>query len=160
MFEQVAGWGRPRVGMGDAGMPPGRTDVGVAATSKAAFWIEEDHPNTTIVVLALHGDADLNNASELNDRLGEAIDRDPSAVVVDLSAATFLDSTTLGILLRGMKRLREKGGSFRMVEPRAEIRRIFELTLLDRVFELDASRQAALSASGFGKPRVAGISGI
>jgi anti-sigma B factor antagonist len=111
------------------------------------FRIEEEHPDERVVVLALHGDADLHIAGELKDRLGEAIDDGASAVVLDLSGATFLDSMALGILLGAMKRLRARGGRFRVVAPRAEIRRIFEMTLLDRVFELDVSRQDALSAA-------------
>lgn len=118
------------------------------------FRIEEEHPDPQTVVLAIHGDADLRSASELKDRLGAVIDDAPSAVVLDLSAATFLDSMALGVFLGGMKRLRAKGGAFRVVAPGAEIRRIFEMTLLDQVFELDASRQAALSAAASGNGRV------
>jgi anti-anti-sigma regulatory factor len=53
-----------------------------------------------------------------------------------------------------MKRQRARGGRFRVVAPRSEIRRIFEMTLLDRVFELDLTRQEALAAAGDGRPRV------
>lgn len=114
------------------------------------FRIDEEHPDRSTVVLAIHGDADLRIASELEDRIGAAIDEGPSAVVLDLSGATFLDSMALGIFLGAMRRLRARGGRFRIVAPRLEIRRIFEMTLLDRVFELDASRQEALSATASG----------
>jgi anti-sigma B factor antagonist len=112
------------------------------------FRIDEERPDSGTVVVAIHGDADLHIATELKNRLGEVIDDGPSAIVLDLSDATFLDSMALGVLLGAMKRLRAKGGRFRVVVPRAEIRRIFEMTLLDRVFELDASRQEALFAAG------------
>jgi anti-sigma B factor antagonist len=143
--------------MANVGSGPPRIDIDATAASGAAFRIDEERPDATTVVLAIHGDADLHNASELNDRLGEAIDSGPTAVVVDLSGTTFLDSTTLGILLRAMKRLRAMGGSFRMVEPRAEIRRVFEMTLLDRVFELVGSRQEALSTPRYGGPRTGNL---
>jgi anti-sigma B factor antagonist len=112
------------------------------------FRIDEERPDARTVVVAIHGDADLHIAPELKNRLGEVIDDGPSAIVLDLSDATFLDSMALGVLLGAMKRLRAKGGRFRVVVPRAEIRRIFEMTLLDRVFELDVSRQEALFAAG------------
>jgi len=112
------------------------------------FRIDEERPNPHTVVLSIFGDADLTAASELRDRLGEAIDDGPSALVLDLSGATFLDSMTLGVFLNGMKRLRAQGGRFRIVAPREDIRRIFEMTLLDRVFDLDLSRQDALIAAG------------
>jgi anti-sigma B factor antagonist len=119
------------------------------------FHIDEDRPSATTVVLAIHGDADMRAASELKDRLGEVIDDSPSAIVLDLTDATFLDSMTLGVFLTAMKRLRARGGRFRVVAPRAEIRRIFEMTLLDRVFDLDVTRQDALAAAGDGRESAA-----
>jgi anti-sigma B factor antagonist len=114
------------------------------------FRIDEERFGPT-VLLALHGEADMRVAAELKDRLGEVIDDGTAAVVLDLTNATFLDSTALGILLGAMKRMRSRGGRFRVVAPRSEIRRIFEMTLLDRVFELDLSRRDALAAAGNGR---------
>lgn len=115
------------------------------------FRVEEDRPSAKTVVLAIHGDADMRAAGELRDRLIEVIDDSPRAVVLDLTGATFLDSMTLGVLMTAMKRVRATGGRFRVVAPRSEIRRIFEMTLLDRVFELDVTRQEALAAAGDGR---------
>jgi anti-sigma B factor antagonist len=119
------------------------------------FRIDEDRPSAKTVVLTIHGDADMRSASELRDRLGEVIDDSPRAVVLDLSGATFLDSMTLGVFVTAMKRLRARGGRFRVVAPHAEIRRIFEMTLLDRVFDLDVTRQEALIAAGDGRTTAA-----
>jgi len=117
------------------------------------FRIDEERLGPATAVLAIYGEADMRVASELKDRLGEVIDDGPSAVVLDLSAATFVDSTALGVLLGAMKRQRARGGRFRVVAPMSEIRRIFEITLLDRVFELDLSRREALAAARDGRPR-------
>jgi anti-sigma B factor antagonist len=114
------------------------------------FRIDEERPNRSTVVLAIHGDADLRIASELEDRIDATIDDGPSALVLDLTDTTFLDSMALGILLGAMRRLRERGGHLRVVVPSVEIRRIFEMTLLDRVFDLDATRQEALAATASG----------
>jgi anti-sigma B factor antagonist len=135
------------------GSPPVLMRVPVPGGQEPAleeFRIEEERFGPT-VLLAIHGDADMRIAAELKDRLGEVIDDGPVAVVLDLTDATFLDSTALGILLGAMKRLRASGGRFRVVAPRSEIRRIFEMTLLDRVFELDLSRRDALAAAGDGR---------
>jgi anti-sigma B factor antagonist len=109
---------------------------------------EKEHiRGTRTIVLAVHGDADLNAAEELESKLTEVIEEGPSAVVVDLSQVTFLDSMVLGVLLQSLKRLRARGGRLRVVTPRAEVRRIFELTHLDRLFELDSTREEALLAT-------------
>jgi anti-sigma B factor antagonist len=65
---------------------------------------------------------------------------------LDLSDAAFVDSTSLGVLLGGMKRLRERDGQIHLVVPRPEVRRIFEITLLDRIFPLHETRERALAA--------------
>ena len=66
-------------------------------------------------------------------------------VRVDLSGVTFVDSMALGVLLGSMKRLRVHGGKLLLVAPATDIRRIFEITLLDRVFALFPTREEALS---------------
>jgi anti-sigma B factor antagonist len=132
------------VASGTARAGPG--DPGIGHESDE-FSLEEERLGPGTVVVTIHGDTDLHVVGELGDRLGEIIDERPSALIVDLSTATFLDSMAIGVLLRAMKSLRERGGRFRIVTPRSEIRRIFEMTLLDRVFELDSSRTAALAAT-------------
>ena len=134
-------------GSGASGTP----DVDGNLPNTDEFRIDEDRPGAQTVVLTLYGDADMRAASELKDRLGEVIDDSPRAVVLDLTGATFLDSMTLGVFLTAMKRIRAAGGRFRIVAPRAEIRRVFEMTLLDRVFDLDVTRQDALTAAGDGR---------
>ena len=94
-------------------------------------------------VVAVAGDADLHSAPELREKLTDLVDGGTTRVVVDLSDATFVDSMTLGVLLGTTKRLRLKGGRLDLVVSRAEIRRIFEITMLDRVFELHSSREEA-----------------
>ena len=96
-------------------------------------------------VLEVHGDADLHSAPELRERIRGAIDEGANTVVVDLSATTLIDSTALGVLLGGMKRLREQDGQIRLVVPRPEVRRIFEITMLDRIFSLHDSQEEALA---------------
>ena len=96
-------------------------------------------------MLAVSGDVDLHSADVLADALDAAIAGGAESLVVDLSGATFVDSQGLGVLLRETRRFDPRGGSFRLVVPRTEIRRVFEVASLDRVFPLDASREEALA---------------
>ena len=113
------------------------------------FRIDETErvAGTDIVVISVHGDTDMYVADELRVRLATAIDAAPTALVLDLSGVTFLDSMALGVLLGGLKRMREIGGQLRVVTPRAEIRRIFEVTMLDELFDIDSSQDEALAAA-------------
>jgi anti-sigma B factor antagonist len=120
----------------------------IPATSSdlAEFRIEDESPAPSTRLLIVHGDADLYSAAELRERMRSAIDGGASTVVVDLSDAAVVDSTSLGVLLRAMKRLREQDGQIRLVVPRAEVRRVFEITMLDRIFPLHETQEEALTA--------------
>ena len=111
------------------------------------FGVEEEHPRPGTTVLAVRGEADLHVAPDLRDRIGAAISDGADELVLDLSQTTFVDSMTLGVLLGAMKRLRGRGGQLRLVITKPDLRRIFEITLLDRVFPLHATREEALAAS-------------
>ena len=108
--------------------------------------IERVH-GTRILVLAVHGDTDMYTVDELKTRLSEAIDEAPPALVLDLTGVTFLDSMALGVLLAGLKGMAETGGQLRVVTPRPEIRRIFEVTMLDQLFDIDSTRDEAFAAT-------------
>jgi anti-anti-sigma factor len=66
-------------------------------------------------------------------------------VVVHLEAVSFMDSTALGAIVRGIRELGEAGSEVRVVLPRGSARRIFEITTLDRVLPLGESLDDALA---------------
>jgi anti-sigma B factor antagonist len=116
------------------------------------FRVEEEQPRPGTVLFVVHGDLDLHSADELGDRLVSAVQRGPSSLVIDLSDVGFVDSQGLGALLRGTRRFRAGEGRFRLVVPAPEIRRLFEITALDRVFPLDTTREQALAGAAAEEP--------
>ena len=66
-------------------------------------------------------------------------------VVVDLSECEFLDSMGLGVLLGAKKRMARDGRELHVVVKSPDIRRIFEITMLDRVLDLHTTRAEALN---------------
>jgi anti-sigma B factor antagonist len=96
-------------------------------------------------VVAPVGELDAYTAPELRERLhGLAADPSVELLVVDLRRVTFLDSSALGVLVGALRRMRERDRELRLVEPRPTVRRIFELTLLDRAFTLSPTLEAAV----------------
>jgi anti-sigma B factor antagonist len=67
-------------------------------------------------------------------------------MVLDLEAVDFVDSTGLGTIVSVLKRARTHGGDLRLVCTEARIRRMFEITGLDKAVPLHASLEDALSA--------------
>ncbi len=121
----------------------GRDHAGALDTTE--FRLEEDRPREDTAVVAVFGDVDLHSAEALDETLETAVARGATSVVVDLSRATFVDSQGLGVLLRHRRRLDPRGG-FRLVVARPEIRRVFEVSALDQIFPIDASREEALAS--------------
>ena len=67
--------------------------------------------DSTTYRIALTGEFDLDASPEFSHDLNTCIEHGAREVIVDLSAASFVDSTFLGILLGGVTRLRERGGT-------------------------------------------------
>jgi anti-sigma B factor antagonist len=106
--------------------------------------VEAIRHSADVAVLVVHGQADLHTAPVLREQLHAVMAAGAFLVVVDLTDASFVDSMTLGVLLGGVKRLRPQGGQLRVVVDQPGLRRIFEVTLLDRVFTLFSTREDAL----------------
>ena len=110
------------------------------------FDIKTEQLGDDAYVISLAGEVDLYTAPEFKQQLLDAISQGARHVVVDFTDTTFIDSTTLGVLVGGVKRLRPTGGSLTLVCTDPNICKIFEITGLDRVFSIHDSRDGALSA--------------
>jgi len=98
--------------------------------------------DAAIVVLA--GEVDLYTAPQLEQELVRVTEESLQHVVVDMTETTFIDSTTLGVLVGCLKRLSPSGRRLALVIPDRGIRRVFDITGLDRVFPIYERREAAI----------------
>src|SRR3982751_4066693 len=87
-------------------------------------------------VISLAGEVDLYTAPEFKQQLLDVIGQGAKQVVVDFTDTTFIDSTTLGVLVGGVKRLRPNGGRLSLVCNDRNITKIFEITGLNKVFPI------------------------
>jgi anti-sigma B factor antagonist len=99
-------------------------------------------------VIALAGEVDLYTAPEFKQQLLDVIAKGAKDVIVDFSDTTFIDSTTLGVLVGGVKRLRTNDGQLSLVCSDRNITKIFEITGLDRVFTIYPTREEAIANVG------------
>ena len=109
------------------------------------FDIKTDRLDGDACVIALSGEVDLYTAPEFKQQLLEVIGQGSKEVIVDFSNTTFIDSTTLGVLVGGVKRLRPNGGRLSLVCSDRNITKIFEITGLDRVFTIYPTRDEAVA---------------
>jgi len=110
------------------------------------FSVADEVVDETTQVVEVAGEVDLYSAPELKMHLLDAIDSGKSRIIVDITNTTFIDSTTLGVLVGARKRLREHNGMLAVVCPDADKLGLFEMTGLDRVFSIHADRAEALAA--------------
>ena len=98
-------------------------------------------------VLAVQGEVDVYTAPRLRERLVELVTEGKRKIVVDLEGVDFLDSTGLGTIISALKRVRTHGGDMRLVCTQPRIRRLFEITGLDKAVPLHASLDDAVAGS-------------
>lgn len=106
-----------------------------------SFNVETTTIADAAAVIGVEGELDLYTAPRLQEALSRAVDTGHTRVLVDLSRSTFIDSTTLGVLMGSFQRLTDSGGTLVVACTDANLRRIFEITLLDQVFRVFESRE-------------------
>jgi anti-sigma B factor antagonist len=106
--------------------------------------LETEQLGDGVYVVSPAGELDLYTCPEFKQELLGVISSGARHVVVDLSLTTFVDSTALGVLLRGVERLKAADGRLSVVCPDENILRVFQVTGLHRVFEIHSSRADAL----------------
>jgi anti-sigma B factor antagonist len=95
---------------------------------------------TDLPTLAVEGELDLAVAPWLRDQLDALYVGGADSIVVDLSSATFLDSTALGVLVSALNRSRERGGVVHLIVQEPQILRVLTITGLEDEFALHKDR--------------------
>ena len=95
-------------------------------------------------VVTAEGELDAFVADDLTAAFDQAVEG--RRIVADFTAVSFLDSTALGLLVRVVREVDDGEGDIRVVLPEGTARRIFELTMLDRVLPWRLARRGARGA--------------
>ncbi|HEX4829960.1 MAG TPA: STAS domain-containing protein [Trebonia sp.] len=101
---------------------------------------------STCALIRVGGEIDVSSAGDLREALLGLIGNGVSHVIADLRDVGFLDSTGLGAIVGGHKRLRTSNGSLALTSSPDRISRLFRITGLDRAFSLYASVPEAIAA--------------
>ena len=90
-------------------------------------------------VLSLRGEIDVYTAPRLRQAIVDLVDAGSSRLVVDMEKVDFLDSTGLGVLVEGLKRVKNRNGTLSIVATQDKILKIFDITGLNKAFAIHAS---------------------
>jgi anti-sigma B factor antagonist len=114
----------------------------------APFTVEIEQLDGEVRAFNLRGELDHATAPELREPLENAIDEGGRSFLIDLSDCSFIDSTGLSVIVHARSRVMDEGerGRFEICCPDAQIRRLLEITGIDRAFGIHQTRDEALAA--------------
>lgn len=110
------------------------------------FRMSSVHLRDEIYVATLGGELDLANVNEIDRELERLALDGARRVIVDLLDVPFLESRTLGVLLRHARRLRVNGGELTLVTDDRRVLRVIEITGLMPHFRIVPSLTRAIDA--------------
>jgi anti-sigma B factor antagonist len=93
-----------------------------------------------IKVIQPAGVLDGTQTHQFRGELNEVVNTGASLILVDLQDVTFMDSSGLAALVTAFKTVRSAGGKLCVCSVNQQIKMLFELTSMDRVFEIFADR--------------------
>ena len=99
-----------------------------------------------IEVIDVQGEIDMYTAPRLRELLINLVSKGDYQLVVNLDKVGFLDSTGLGVLVGGLKRVRAHDGSLDLVCTQQRILKIFRITGLTEVFGIYETVDQAIAA--------------
>jgi anti-sigma B factor antagonist len=102
-----------------------------------------EQDGASIIVLA--GEVDFNQSHLLLDALNGIVEKRPSALVIDLSAVDYMDSSGLGTLVKVFQQVNAYKGKMALVGMNDRVRSAFEITRLDQFFAIHPSVEEALA---------------
>ena len=110
------------------------------------FSVSSERTGAGLGIVSLSGEVDIYTAPQFKECMLELIDTGVERLVVDLSDVTFIDSTALGVLIGGVRRVHTAGGAMALVVTNRAVERVLSITGLDRVFTIHATREAAFES--------------
>jgi anti-sigma B factor antagonist len=98
-------------------------------------------------IIEVGGEIDVYTAPKLRDKITELVGNGNYHLVIDMERVDFLDSTGLGVLVGGLKKVRAHDGSMQLICNQERLLKIFRITGLAKVFTIHASQSEALAES-------------
>jgi anti-anti-sigma factor len=102
------------------------------------------HSLGSIQIVAPVGDLDVAIAPELRELLKAVIEKGARKILVDMRNVSFIDSSCLGVLVNAHKLVLTKGAVVKFAQPNEQVRKIFELTRIDKHLAFYAAMEDAV----------------
>ncbi|HEY9795195.1 MAG TPA: STAS domain-containing protein [Leptolyngbyaceae cyanobacterium] len=94
-----------------------------------------------VKVVQPSGILDGTKAGQFRQEISNLVESNVDIVLIDFRDVTFMDSSGLGALVLALKTVRAAGGKLFICSVNEQIKMLFELTSMDRVFEIFPTRE-------------------
>ena len=98
-------------------------------------------------IVSVGGEIDVYTAPKLREHLIDLVSAGSYHLIIDMESVDFLDSTGLGVLVGGLKKVRAHDGSMELICSQDRLLKIFRITGLAKVFVIHDTAEAALATS-------------
>ncbi|MBD1892692.1 MULTISPECIES: STAS domain-containing protein [unclassified Coleofasciculus] len=97
--------------------------------------------NPVVKIVQPSGILDGMKATQFRQEISDIVENGGNMVLIDFKDVTFMDSSGLGALVLALKTVRAAGGKLFICSINEQVRMLFELTSMDRVFEIFPNRE-------------------
>ena len=105
----------------------------------------ETRQENSRTIIEVGGEIDVYTAPKLRECITGLVDEGHRDLIIDLEQVEFMDSTGLGVLVGGLKKVRAHDGSMRLICNQERLLKIFRITGLAKVFAIHGSQADALA---------------
>ena len=101
-------------------------------------------PRQGLTVCHIDGEIDINSSPAIKKSFDKLISQKTPKIVINLSKVTYVDSSGLATLVEVLKNMRSYGGRMRLACMSSKIKSLFEITKLEKLFEILADEETAI----------------
>ena len=97
-----------------------------------------------VVVLAVDGEINFNSSPDFRKAFLKVLDSKAKKVVINLSNVAYVDSSGLATLVEALQKIKGAGGRLRLTNLSTKVKSLFEITKLEKLFEIFSTEEEAL----------------
>ncbi len=95
-------------------------------------------------LLAITGEVDMFSSPEARKEISELVKKKIKRIVIDLSGVSYMDSSGVATLIEGLQMSHKYNGTLVVAGLRQNVREVFELTKLDKIFKIYETAESAM----------------
>ena len=92
--------------------------------------------NDGVALVTVQGQITAETASSLSEAFHTVLAEKPDRVIIDLAGSSYIASAGIGALVSFLRKMKENGSELSLRAIRPEVRQLFKVTQLDRVFTI------------------------